>query len=658
MEQNQDQFYVVLMSNNSMEHYPDNVLSAFSNKLPIPLKLEGNWVVGLTHLSYGPFASFQRMEMAAPENGAIDDDVETFDPVSATPTVVEPPPKKRQRKRKRDREYRTQKQEASDEKKVIIKISDVHSIVLKQSDLRELTYEKHHLNCGKLLKVLAEKIEPRLDDNDPRIFYEIEMMRRRIKHQIIDLINEEDWIAQSDVIKHARKKDEFLMHIYLGSRRSTNIPIRYLEYDSIETFICEIVYQLPIHERRKEPLSQLFNLFHTSYDLISEKAIIPRKTDINLYIPLSEYGTSSGLDTRELVKNNPNIMEHGISMEDIIALFRENLQYKDETLSASEKLELRLRIKNAIVDVLRGNALNGPYIPKQYKKNDLPLNVPVEKTGDNSYGYYRAVLEAKNYDHEDQFLNEIYNQIPIEKRDKTIFLDTLNQAFVKSINTKRSASETTDMVSQTQPLQSFAVDYADLSNPKAPAVQFPKNVNTSSAPIQEQPLPPPPPPPTLPSPVADIQPKSRSPSPSAVPKKPDIYLTGGLKLAFSDAAAAAVDNAAFAAASAAAAAGAKASPKMTEIVASKRDIHKNRFIFVYSDIIRGRIIGDTIGRFLRVIPLTDNTRDLQFRHVEFVPVEKNYIESITILLANNFGERIQFKASTVPTYVSLCFKRL
>lgn len=651
MEQNVDQFYVALMSNNSMEHYPDNVLSAFTNKLPRPVQLIGTWVVGLTHISYGPFSSFQRMVML-PEN---ESDVEIFEPISVNRPVPDPspiPPKKRRRVR-RDREYRTQKQEASVEKKVEIKVSDVYNIVLTQSDLQELTYEKHHLNAGKLLKILGDKIEPKLNVDDPKVYYEMEMLRRKIKHQIMDLIEKEDWITDNKIMKQTRKKDEFMLHVYQGSSKSTNIPIRYLKHNNIEAFIKEIVYQLPLINREKNSLAQLFNLFHNSYDLMQDNMFqSPKKTDAtNLYIPLTEYGSSTGLNTKRILETRPNVMEAGISMDEIIALFRENLQYKDEKkLSSAEKLELRLKIKNAIVDVLRGNALNAPFIPKQFKKDDLPLNVPYEKIGTNSFNYYRTVLEAKAYDHEDHFLNEIYNQIPLEKRDKKVFLETLNQAFVKSINSKRSTNEIEDLSTYKRP-----VDYSDTTKPNAPPIEFPVRPVAIQEQLKESQIAPTPAPaPTLaPSPasaptVVTTPTPNPDPTHTSEPEQPASveddktthYLETKTRLTLNFTPKTNTES------------------KLTEIVASRRDIHKNRFIFVYSDVICGRIIGESITKFLRIIPLTDNSRDLQFKHVEYINVERNYIDSIEILLTNSFGERIEFQASTIPTFLMLHFKRL
>lgn len=244
MDPNVDQFYVGLMSNESMNDYPDNVLSAFTNKLARPIQIDESWCVGLTHISYGPHSTFQRMEMA-PET-SIDLGVETFEPVTVATTSPVPPKKRRHR----DREYRTQKQEAVFEKIIAIKVSDTQNIVLTQSDLKELTYDKHHLNGGKLLKILPEKIQPKLDESDAKIYYEQEMLKRKIKHQIFDLIQNEDWTLK-DITKYKRHADEFMVHVYQGTKKSSNCILKYREYPNIEQFIREIVYQLPVENGKK-----------------------------------------------------------------------------------------------------------------------------------------------------------------------------------------------------------------------------------------------------------------------------------------------------------------------------------------------------------------------------------------------------------------------
>lgn len=50
-----EEYYVTLLSNNSMKYYETNTLSSFTNRLPVPLNLNGNWVVGLTEMYVNSF---------------------------------------------------------------------------------------------------------------------------------------------------------------------------------------------------------------------------------------------------------------------------------------------------------------------------------------------------------------------------------------------------------------------------------------------------------------------------------------------------------------------------------------------------------------------------------------------------------------------------
>ena len=45
-------FYVTLPSNSSMDCYPDNSVARFTTKLNGIIKLEGDWEVGLTEISF------------------------------------------------------------------------------------------------------------------------------------------------------------------------------------------------------------------------------------------------------------------------------------------------------------------------------------------------------------------------------------------------------------------------------------------------------------------------------------------------------------------------------------------------------------------------------------------------------------------------------
>lgn len=50
-----DEFFVTLFSNSSQDVYPENTMSRFTCRLPRPIKLEGNYKVGLVEIQYPPY---------------------------------------------------------------------------------------------------------------------------------------------------------------------------------------------------------------------------------------------------------------------------------------------------------------------------------------------------------------------------------------------------------------------------------------------------------------------------------------------------------------------------------------------------------------------------------------------------------------------------
>lgn len=81
-------------------------------------------------------------------------------------------------------------------------------------------------------------------------------------------------------------------------------------------------------------------------------------------------------------------------------------------------------------------------------------------------------------------------------------------------------------------------------------------------------------------------------------------------------------------------------------------------MFVYTDIINPRCIGSIESRFLRVVPCADSKGGcISFKNVEYCPLEKTFIESISILIADGTGKKIAFNSSTKPTYIMLHFKK-
>lgn len=595
-------FYIGLVSNESFPDYPQNTLSAFTNKLAKAIQLDGDdWVVGLTSISFPKYETFQRLQAIE----EVDNTVETFTPI--TVNDQQPPKKKRRR-----REYRKLKQTI--EKKIVIKASATHTITLKESDIVKLTYKKSHLNCGILLETLGEKIDPQPDKSDQVDVLRAEVLKRSIKNDLFAGIDSNIWNSNDEPVKPIRHKDEFFVHVYQNSRKANVIILKYGEYSSLNEFVAFLVKQLPVECRTIGKLKPLFNMFHSTYNLLDEKVEIVRPdTMINLFLPFKEYGAGMGLNTIELMMEKSNILTDGVSLDRVIELFRDNLTYQeeDQPLSSAAKLALRTMIKEKIVDSLRlENAMDIPFSSQSPGKYDMILNMPIEKVGQN-YNTYKIVLAARDYSDANDLLNSVIAQIPRDKRNREVFIAALEESFVRALKLKIKTSEVNDMTT--------SADHMGQSTSNAPATSFQWPVDV----MQRQ---------TTPSPTqSQSTPPAQPQSTATPPVKPQDPATPNDTTTSTD---------------------------FEEIVASRKDPHKNGFLYVYSDIIKSRIIGEQTIRCLRVIPLTDTgMRNIQFTTVEYLPVQNNYIETISILLSNSFGDQIHFLKSKMPTFCMLHFKR-
>lgn len=96
------------------------------------------------------------------------------------------------------------------------------------------------------------------------------------------------------------------------------------------------------------------------------------------------------------------------------------------------------------------------------------------------------------------------------------------------------------------------------------------------------------------------------------------------------------------------------------------DIIKNYFpqnndvvshAFIYLDIMKPRLVGDQSIKCLRIFPKTNSQQNIEFTSVEYYPIQSNYITDISILIANNNGDKINFENSKIPTMCTLHFKR-
>lgn len=81
------------------------------------------------------------------------------------------------------------------------------------------------------------------------------------------------------------------------------------------------------------------------------------------------------------------------------------------------------------------------------------------------------------------------------------------------------------------------------------------------------------------------------------------------------------------------------------------------YIYIYTDLIKPRFIGKDRSRFLRIAPIFHNENRICFNHIEYCPIEKTYVDSISILIMDGYGKRINFIESYIPTYIMLHFKK-
>lgn len=499
----ENEFYVCLLSNASANIYNNNTLSAFTNLLCKPLRLDERWCVGLTEFSFNNFEPSigklimlqrDRESLSEDDGFGIDDQVEIFDYSN-------------RRKRKR----------AAPANSVEINVGNDSKIVLKSDELMDISYNKKKLdiNFGRFLEVLTDNITSDWFENTNEI-------HKEIKDSIFIKLKSTDW-SKIPLVKRIQGKEEFLLHIYMGSSHSNNVVLKYGKYE-LDEFLEEIISQIPISERSYTKLHNLFNIFYAKYkkDLDNDDGILKKPSILN--VDFKEYGIN-------LSTNISKINEKNLDMTTLINHMADNIEFTDPNITENEKILLKEKLKAAVLDTLRGNDLDQTHISKQLKDDDVILNVPY-----NADSSYSTVLEVKSYNRLEELLNGIYAQIPIKLRNKDIFVQTLENAL-------QERQKTND----------------EQRTPRAPK---------------------------------------------------------------------------------------------SESITVSTDM-----MYIYIDIIQPRHIGDTSARFLRILPTKPDGNDIQFKQVEYCPIEPSHIESISILITDSSGKNINFISSTKPTYLMLHFKK-
>lgn len=89
------------------------------------------------------------------------------------------------------------------------------------------------------------------------------------------------------------------------------------------------------------------------------------------------------------------------------------------------------------------------------------------------------------------------------------------------------------------------------------------------------------------------------------------------------------------------------------------DINETCAVYVYTDIITTRKVGYQENRLLRVIPLQSKKSSfIEFTHIEYIPLITNHINSISISIHDDQGQRIAFCPSRSPIICTLHFRKI
>lgn len=510
-------FYVALFSNSSANEFK-NSQSAFTNQLAQACELDKSWVVGLTEIAFNQ-------------------------------TSIQPQPLPHKRPR-RELTHSSASVQPQSKPKIKIHLNGANSteqIVLSQDDLKKFEYRKGHMNFGELLQELPKYITP-TDDH----------FKTQTKIAIFEKLRTTDWENLATTTLRA-DPNEFIVHIYTGSPDGNPATLKYTTHNSVGDFFQQIITQMPKAKRKnKEALLSLFNdYFYPTLDLLA----VPDKISKVLRIGFNEYGAELIFDTKAI--DDDSTMKKIIELDEFIKSFKANVNLskindKKGGFNDAEVKKLRTTLKNAVLDVLRGNNLAQPQKIKNPGPNDRILRIPLTvESYDDESKHFPLTLEIKDYKRIDDFLNGLYTQIPVVQRDRNTFIQILDGIF-EDLTVDATKNIVNPVAAPTPP-------------PPLPSISTPEIVTTA------------------------LQPNDPAPP--------------------------------------------------------------HTFLFVYSDIIRPRLIGGEIVRCLRVIPISENTQHIRFTHIEYLPIERTSIENISILITNLHGTAVTFQEKDIPTFMMLHFKK-
>lgn len=86
-------------------------------------------------------------------------------------------------------------------------------------------------------------------------------------------------------------------------------------------------------------------------------------------------------------------------------------------------------------------------------------------------------------------------------------------------------------------------------------------------------------------------------------------------------------------------------------------------LYIYSDIVQNRIVGDTMASLVRVVPIeqkrlinSSGVNWVWFQHIQYIPVNKTYTDTVEINIRRDNGDIVPFESGKVV--LTLHFKKV
>lgn len=428
-------FYVMLSSDESKSLYNENKQSSFNNQLVSSLHLDDDWTVGISEVYIPAF------EIKQNENKV-----------------------NLRQKRKASKSLKSlQKKQKREIKSIHIKNIDAngnYEILLPESKLRSFAYQRNDVNLGKLMMELHNFIflkENNTNSVDVANPNELRLIREGVKDRILNFISDSD-LSQIPHKPPNFGKNSIIIHCYFGSNKSINVETPAKDYESIEDFIKHILIQIPVNKRNKRRLLYNFNYFYTeltkelklTHDNTVNEEIVdwnPLPEEKNEFkIEFKEHDAKIQLTDKTFIdlQNKSNVS--GITLQDMLKVLSENTHFKNQNEMSTEEINDKHKlIAQSVYELFLGNNINDQeYVVKEKKPKTDYFNVLIPYDENKTDKFITVAVEVKTYEQLKKFMDGLIQQLPKENRNHQFLTKILQNSLTDIIQSREKEANNND----------------------------------------------------------------------------------------------------------------------------------------------------------------------------------------------------------------------